>query len=428
MAKEVYRNRLIDSVIKKYLSFFKAVCIEGPKASGKTWAAKQCTKSEIMIGDPSDSFANRRLASLDVMAALRGEEPHLIDEWQEVPAIWDAVRAEVDKDSRRGRFILTGSSTPDKKGVLHSGTGRIPSIQLRPMSLYESGESSGRISLSSLFEGEFEGSVDSGQVLLTDIAKYIVRGGWPAAIDFSAEDAAYFARAYVDGIMRNDIPRVAPGTDLMKISQFMRSLARNESTTASRNTIRNDLNGEISEETAGNYLTILSRLFLLDDVPPFSPSVRSSLRIKQMAKHHYVDPSIPAALMNLNVRGIMGDLQTFGFLFESLVARDLEVYSTPLNGHLSYYRDRYGLEADFVLHLSDGRYALIECKLGEKGIEEGKSHLLKLRDLIRKHNTEIERTEDYIEEPSLLMIITGGRIAYTTEEGINIVPIGCLGP
>ena len=254
MAQEAYRNRLIDTLIKKHLSLFKAVCIEGPKASGKTWAAKQFSKSEIMLGDPSDSFSNRRLVSLDIMAALRGEEPHLIDEWQEVPAIWDAVRAEVDKDSRKGRFILTGSSTPDRKGILHSGTGRIPSIQLRPMSLYESGESSGLVSLSGLFEDKFSGSIDTGSVLLSDISKYIVRGGWPAAIDFSAEDAVYFARAYVEGIIVEDIPRVVPSTDISKISRFMRSLARNESTTASRNTVRKDLNGEISDDTENNYM------------------------------------------------------------------------------------------------------------------------------------------------------------------------------
>lgn len=420
MAKEVYRNRLIDSVIKKYLSLFKAVCIEGPKASGKTWAAKQCAKSEIMIGDPSDSFANRRLASLDVMAALRGEEPHLIDEWQEVPAIWDAVRAEVDKDSRRGRFILTGSSTPDKKGVLHSGTGRITSIQLRPMSLYESGESSGRISLSSLFEGEFEGSVDSGQVFLTDIAKYIVRGGWPAAIDFSAEDAAYFVRAYIDGIISEDVPRVAPSTDLAKITRFMRSLARNESTTASRNTIRKDFNGEISDDTASSYTTILTRLFQLDDIPPYSPEVRSSLRVKQMSKHHYVDPSIPSALLRLNVRSLMNDLQTFGFLFKSLALRDLLIYSSANGFNLYHYQDYRDNEVDAVVEAEDGSFGLIEIKLGTGDIEKGIKSLLKTNKALIETSGKGAR---------FLCVLSGlTPYAYKDKSGVIVVPLTALRP
>ena len=418
MAIEAYRNRLVDAVIKKYLSLFKAVCIEGPKASGKTWAAKQCAKSEIMIGDPSDSFANRRLVSLDIMAALRGEEPHLIDEWQEVPSIWDAVRAEVDKDSRRGRFILTGSSTPEKKGILHSGTGRISSIQLRPMSLYESGESSGRISLSSLFESELNVSVDNGQVLLSDIAKYIVRGGWPAAIDFNADDATYFARAYVSGIINEDIPRVAPATDLSKITRFMRSLARNESTTASRNTIRKDFDGEINGDTAGSYTTILTRLFQLDDIPPYSPEVRSSLRVKQMSKHHYVDPSIPAALLRLNVKSLMNDLQTFGFLFESLVLRDLLIYSSVNGFNLYHYQDYRDNEVDAVVEAEDGTFGLIEIKLGTGDVEKG------IKSLIKTNKALIETSGKGAE---FLCVISGlSPYAYKDPSGVVVVPITAL--
>ena len=420
MVQESYKIRLIDEKIRKYLSLFKAICIEGPKASGKTWAAKRSSKSSIMLGDPTDTFANRRLVELDIMAALRGEEPHLIDEWQEVPSIWDAVRAEVDKDSRRGRFILTGSSTPESKGVLHSGTGRIPSIVLRPMSLFESGESSGKVSLSSLFNSEMGTSLDTGQVYLNDLAKYIIRGGWPEALDFGEEDSSYFARAYVDGIMRNDIPRVAPGTDLMKISQFMRSMARNESTTASRNTIRNDLNGEISEETAGNYMTILSRLFLLDDVPPFSPSVRSSLRIKQMAKHHYVDPSIPAALLNLNIRGIMGDLQAFVFLFESLVLRDLKIYCDANDYKLFHYQDYRDNELDAIIESDDGSYGAIEIKLGTGEIEKGVKSLLK---------TDKAMKEVFGKGVKFLCVISGlSPYAYKRPDGVYVVPLTALKP
>ena len=420
MAKEVYKNRLIDSVIKKYLSLFKAVCIEGPKASGKTWAARNCSNSEIMLGDPSDSFANKRLVSLDVMAALKGDEPHLIDEWQEVPSIWDAVRAEVDKDSKRGRFILTGSSTPDKKGVLHSGTGRIPSIKLRPMSLYESGESSGFVSLSYLFEKDFAESMDTGQVLLEDLAKYIIRGGWPAAIDFSAEDASYFARAYIEGIISEDVPRVAPSTDLAKITRFMRSLARNESTTASRNTIRKDFNGEISDDTASSYTTILTRLFQLDDIPPYSPEVRSSLRVKQMGKHHYVDPSIPAALLRFNIRSLMNDLQTFGFLFESLVLRDLRIYC-DVNGYgLYHYQDYRDNEVDAVVEAEDGTFGLIEIKLGTGDIEKG------IKSLIKTNKALLENSG---KEAKFLCVISGlTPYAYKDPSGVIVVPLTALRP
>lgn len=420
MAKEVYKNRLIDSIIKKYLSLFKAVCIEGPKASGKTWAARNCSNSEIILGDPSDSFANKRLVSLDVMAALKGEEPHLIDEWQEVPSIWDAVRAEVDKDSRRGRFILTGSSTPDKKGVLHSGTGRIPSIKLRPMSLYESGESSGFVSLSYLFENDFTESMDTGQVFLEDLAKYIIRGGWPAAIDFSAEDASYFARAYIEGIISEDVPRVAPSTDLAKIMRFMRSLARNESTTASRNTIRKDFNGEISDDTASSYTTILTRLFQIDDIPPYSPEVRSSLRVKQMGKHHYVDPSIPAALLRLNIRSLMNDLQTFGFLFESLVLRDLRIYC-DVNGYdLYHYQDYRDNEVDAVVEAEDGTFGLIEIKLGTGDIEKG------IKSLIKTNKALLENSG---KEAKFLCVVSGlTPYAYKDPSGVIVVPLTALKP
>lgn len=420
MAQEAYRNRLIDTLMKKHLSLFKAVCIEGPKASGKTWAAKQFSKSEIMLGDPSDSFSNRRLVSLDIMAALRGEEPHLIDEWQEVPAIWDAVRAEVDKDSRKGRFILTGSSTPVRKGILHSGTGRIPSIQLRPMSLYESGESSGLVSLSGLFEDKFSGSIDTGSVLLSDIAKYIVRGGWPAAIDFSAEDAVYFARAYVEGIIVEDIPRVAPSTDISKISRFMRSLARNESTTASRNTVRKDLNGEISDDTANNYMGILTRLFQIDDILPYSPSVRSSLRVKQIPKHHYVDPSIPAALLRLNVKSLMNDLETFGFLFESLVLRDLQIYSAVNGFNLYHYQDYRDNEVDAVVEADDGAFGLIEIKLGTGDIEKG------IKTLIKTNKALIETSG---QGASFLCVISAlTPYAYKDPSGVIVVPLTALKP
>ena len=288
------------------------------------------------------------------------------------------------------------------------------------MSLYESGESSGLVSLSGLFEDKFSGSIDTGSVLLSNISKYIVRGGWPAAIDFSADDAVYFARAYVEGIIVEDIPRVAPSTDISKISRFMRSLARNESTTASRNTVRKDLNGEISDDTANNYMGILTRLFQIDDILPYSPSVRSSLRVKQMPKHHYVDPSIPAALLRLNVKSLMNDLETFGFLFESLVLRDLQIYSAVNGFNLYHYQDYKDNEVDAVVEADDGAFGLIEIKLGTGDIEKG------IKTLTKTNKALIETSG---QGASFLCVISGlTPYAYKDPSGVIIVPLTALKP
>ena len=302
MVNAEYRPRLIDKEIERKLGIFKAICIQGPKASGKTWAAAEHSRSSIMLGDPSGSFENRRLTELDPFHALSGEEPHLIDEWQEVPSLWDEVRHQVDTDSRKGRYILTGSSTPVNKGIMHSGTGRIDTVSMRTMSLFESGESSGRVSLSSLFDGGFGGMVDNDAPRLEELAYYIIRGGWPEAITIPPDSAHYFARSYVNGLLTEDISRIAPGTNIDKMSRFMRSLARNESTTASKRTIQRDLNGDISDETIDNYSNILARLFIIADQRPYSPSVRSSVRLKQMSKRHLTDPSLAAALLGLSIR------------------------------------------------------------------------------------------------------------------------------
>ena len=253
-----------------------------------------------------------------------------------------------------------------------------------------------------------------------DIAKYIVRGGWPAAIDFSAEDAAYFVRAYIDGIISEDVPRVAPSTDLAKITRFMRSLARNESTTASRNTIRKDFNGEISDDTASSYTTILTRLFQLDDIPPYSPEVRSSLRVKQMSKHHYVDPSIPAALLRLNVRSLMNDLQTFGFLFESLALRDLLIYSSANGFNLYHYQDYRDNEVDAVVEAEDGSFGLIEIKLGTEDIEKG------IKSLLKTNKALIETSG---KGAKFLCVISGlTPYAYKDTSGVIVVPLTALRP
>ena len=417
MVNAEYRPRLIDKEIERKLGIFKAICIQGPKASGKTWAAAEHSRSSIMLGDPSGSFENRRLTELDPFHALSGEEPHLIDEWQEVPSLWDAVRHQVDTDSRKGRYILTGSSTPVNKGIMHSGTGRIDTVSMRTMSLFESGESSGRVSLSSLFDGGFGGMVDNDAPRLEELAYYIIRGGWPEAITIPPDSAHYFARSYVNGLLTEDIPRIAPGTNLDKMSRFMRSLARNESTTASKRTIQRDLNGDISDETIDNYSNILARLFIIADQRPYSPSVRSSVRLKQMSKRHLTDPSLAAALLGLSVKSLFSDLQTFGFLFEALAERDLAVYAAAGDSAVMHYQDYRDNEADAVVVREDGRFGLIEIKLGTAEIDSAAKSLLKIQAVMASSGA----------EPSFLCVISGmSRYAYRRQDGVYVIPLTAL--
>lgn len=419
MENSLYRPRIIDSAIKEKLALSKAVCIQGPKASGKTWASLNQASSALMLGDSANNFANRRLTMLDVSFALKGAVPHLIDEWQEVPSIWDAVRNEVDKSPEKGRFILTGSSTPANKGIMHTGTGRISLIDMRTMSLYESGESSGAISLSSLFNGGLSGIIETGSVSIEDLAYYIVRGGWPDSLGVSAEYASSFASDYIKGLLQEDIPRVADSIDIMKMHRFMRSLARNESTTASKRTIQRDMNGEISDATIDSYASILSRLFLLSNQLPFSPSIRSSLRLKQMEKRHFTDPSIAAALLGMNQSSLLNDLQTFGFLFEALVERDLSIYAAASGNMLRHYQDYRGNEVDAIIEAPDGRWGAIEIKLGAGEIDYAAKTLLK---------TDKAMQEASGRGSSFLAVVCGlSSYAYKREDGVNVIPITALG-
>ena len=345
--------------------------------------------------------------------------PHLIDEWQEVPSIWDAVRNEVDKSPEKGRFILTGSSTPANKGIMHTGTGRISLIDMRTMSLYESGESSGAVSLSSLFNEGISGIIETGSVSIEDLAYYIVRGGWLDSLGVSAEYASSFASDYIKGLLQEDIPRVADSIDIMKMHRFMRSLARNESTTASKRTIQRDMNGEISDATIDSYASILSRLFLLSNQLPFSPSIRSSLRLKQMEKRHFTDPSIAAALLGMNQSSLLNDLQTFGLLFEALVERDLSIYAAASGNMLRHYQDYRGNEVDAIIEAPDGRWGAIEIKLGAGEIDYAAKTLLK---------TDKAMQEASGRGASFLAVVCGiSSYAYKREDGVNVIPITALG-
>ena len=388
MEKKGYRSRIIDNKIEEYLGVFGALCIEGPKWCGKTWTSSFHSRSEIYLGDPAGNFQNRNLAELSPDLVLQGETPRLIDEWQEVPPLWDAVRFHVDQSSEKGLFILTGSSTPNHKGILHSGAGRIARIRMRPMSLYESGNSSGMVSLGDLCADRME-SVMTGEVRLTDLIGYILRGGWPASLGLSIKEASLLPQQYLDAIVDDDVYRIdGVKRDTTKIRLLLRSLARNESTTATNRSLKNDVkekdDEDIDVDTIASYLDIFSRLFLIENQQPFSSKIRSSVRVKQAEKRHFADPSLAAALLGATEEKLLGDLNTLGFLFEALCERDLRIYADAFGGQLYHYQDYQNREVDAVIQLPGGEWCAFEIKLGANQIDEAAAVLVKLKNDIAK--------------------------------------------
>ncbi|MDE6361620.1 MAG: DUF4143 domain-containing protein [Clostridia bacterium] len=401
---------------------FGAICIEGPKWCGKTRTSSFHSKSEIMIGDPSNNFQNRQIAELSPSTVLEGATPRLLDEWQEVPPLWDAVRYTVDQRAEKGQFILTGSSTPNRKGVLHSGAGRIGKLRMRTMSLFESGDSSGKISLKDICDGKFVTAL-TGEVELKSLANCIVRGGWPGNLDVKAEDAQYLAESYINAILDDDASRIDDiKYDVHKMKLLLRSLARNESTTASNNSIIGDIkeyDGEsIDADTLVRYIDVFNRLFLLDNQQPFSTNIRSSVRVKQSEKRHFCDPSLACAILKANPERLMGDLETFGFMFESLCERDLRIYAESFDANLYHYQDYKNREIDAVIELQDGRWCAFEIKLGAKQIDNAAKNLLALSDDIKSKGGIA---------PSALCVICGmSNAAYMREDGVYVAPITAL--
>ena len=423
MPSEKYRPRLIDNIVEKYLTAFGAICIEGPKWCGKTWTSRHHSKSEILIGSPDGNFQNRRLANLSPEMVLDGDVPRLIDEWQDVASLWDAVRYEVDRRGQQGQFILTGSSTPKHKGILHSGAGRIARLRMHPMSLFEAGNSSGDVSLAELCQGRIKSKL-TGDVELRKIADYIVRGGWPGNQDNDIEAARLLPEEYITATIEDDIVRIdGVPRNRNKIELLLRSLARNESTTVSNKTIRNDIKAiddeDIDAKTISSYLDILDRLFLTDNQPAFSTNVRSSVRIKQAVKRHFVDPSLPCSLLQMNSDRLIGDLNTFGFLFEALVERDLKIYAETFGGKLYHYQDYRNQEVDAVIEFENGEWCAFEIKLGANQIEEAAHKLVILRNQIA--------SEPKGKPPKVLGVICGlSNAAYQREDGVFVVPITAL--
>ena len=329
--KSNYKQRVIDARVEKYLEAMGAICIEGPKWCGKTWTSSYHCKSEYLIGDPKNNFQNRQLAEIAPDTVLMGETPRLIDEWQEVPSIWDAVRYTVDRRAQKAQFILTGSSTPKRKGVLHSGAGRISKLRMRTMSLYESGDSTGAVSLEKLCNGELMPAL-TGEVDIQQLIYYVVRGGWPGNIGVSRENAQLLPESYINAILDDDIQRLDNiKYDKHKMKLLLRSLARNESTTVSNSQLLKDIKDTddetIDRTTVASYLDAFERMFLLDNLEPFSSNIRSSVRVKQAEKRHFCDPALACVLLKANQDRLLNDLNTFGFLFEALCERDLRIYA-----------------------------------------------------------------------------------------------------
>ena len=419
-----YKQRIADRLLERKVLGKGAVLIEGPKWCGKTTTAKQLAKSFLDLGDTAVLKQSESLIEISPQMLLKGNTPRLIDEWQALPSIWDTIRSEVDYRGKPSQFILTGSSIlPEADETMHSGTGRFATIKMRPMSLYESGESTGTVSLMDLFEGKSM-EVQQNDLTIEDIAYLTCRGGWPWATLISREVALDQAFDYFDSVVKKDILRV----DKVKRSAeraklLLRSYARNISQQVSYGTIRKDMLSNdastLDEDTVADYIKALKKLFVIEDLAAWNPNIRSKAAIRTSDTRHFVDPSIGTAALGLGPQDLINDLKSFGFFFEDMVVRDLRVYAEALDGELYHYRDSNGLECDTVLHRRNGSYALLEVKLGgEQNIEEGAMSMISLAK-----NIDTDKTPS----PSFMAVVVGvGQYAYQRKDGVYVIPIGCL--
>lgn len=425
-----YFKRISDELLSQRLQAMGAVLIEGPKWCGKTTTAAQQAESIIRLQDPDERGNYDAIAANRPSLFLHGDTPRLIDEWQDYPVVWDAVRLEVDKRQLVGQFILTGSNVVDEDQIRHSGIGRISRLQMGTMSLWESQESNGCISLRELFNNPQMDFEVFSELSVDDLIYAACRGGWPAAVCAKTQKAALsVARDYVNSVCTSDVIRIDGSRRNPQLTrQILRSYARNISTLAKTSQILQDViaSGDVdcTRPTFVDYVGVLERLFVIQDIGAWCPAIRSKTTIRSGAKRAFCDPSIAVALLGLTPISMQMQLNTFGFVFEQLCIRDLKAYTADQYATVSYYNDRYGLEADVVLHLDDGRYALIECKLGSAEIDSGAAHLLKLQELIREHN--LTEKQLPIREPDLLIVLTGGKVGYRRKDGVYVIPIGCL--
>lgn len=419
-----YLPRIIDPIIEKHLATFGAVCVEGPKWCGKTWTSSQHSKSQIFLADPKGNFQNRNLAEMAPSLVLKGDSPRLIDEWQEVPAIWDAVRFRVDETGMTGQFLLTGSATPKTKGILHSGAGRISNVRMRPMSLWESQDSSGEVSLQTLCASGHLDATMTETLELEQLARLIVRGGWPAVLHQKNPDITLIPQQYINAVIDNDIMRLDNiRRNSHKMRLLLKSLARNVATTVTDRTIMRDVKAaddeDIDKMTVSAYMDVLRRLFVIENVPAFSTNLRSGNRLKKAEKRLFCDPSLACSLLGTTDKNLINDLETLGFLFESLCLRDLRIYAESFGASLYHYQDYANREVDAVIAMPDGSWCAFEIKLGAHQIDQAAHTLKKLQASFKDAKQAVP--------PKILCVICGlSNAAYQRPDGVFVVPVTAL--
>ena len=421
---EKYKSRIADEILERKLKGKGAVLIEGPKWCGKTTTAEQISKSVLYMADPANGEQNLTLADINPSLLLTGDTPRLIDEWQLAPKLWDAIRFEVDHRGEEGQFILTGSAVPvDRNKIVHTGTGRFSWLLMRPMTLYESGESTGTVSLKDLFDGL---STINGinNLSLEDIAYLCCRGGWPRSIFLDKDIALDSAFDYYDAIVNSDMSRVdGVNRNPLRVKNLMRSYARNIGSQASIETIKNDMvnndSFDLDTDTVFSYINALKKIFVIEESPAWNPNLRSKTAIRTSDTRYFIDPSIATASLGIGPEDLINDLNTFGLVFETLCIRDLRVYAESINGNVYHYRDSSSLECDAVIHLRNGSYGLVEIKLGgDRLIDEGAKNLIKLQNKI---------DTEKMKKPSFMMVLTAtGNYAYKRDDDVYVIPVGCL--
>lgn len=424
LTKKGYKERLIDKDIEENLKIFGAISIEGPKWCGKTWTALNHSESVTFLNNTEDNFREKHLAEMDVNLVLDKEHPETIDEWQEVPAIWDAVRFKCDQDNEKGKYILTGSATPVSDKIHHSGAGRICKMKMYTMSLYESGDSSGDISLQDLFKDNVKNKLVN-KVELIKLAELIVRGGWPEALDLNIAGAMKITKSYIEAVLDKDIVEIdGVKRDKNKMEMLLRSLARNESTISTNNVLIRDIDDNVTEEeltvsrnTVADYLNVLNRLHLIENQNSFMYKIRSRSNVGKNPKRHFIDPSLGCAVLNITPEKLMNDLETFGFYFEALCERDLRIYAESIGAKLYHYRENdTGLEVDVIIEIADGEYGAIEIKLGSNQEEAAAKNLKKFYEMAEV-------------KPKFMCIICGLYNAIIKRpDGIYVLPITALKP
>lgn len=416
-----YKTRIYDKMISRVLRTAGGVLIEGPKWCGKTASALKAAQSVVFLQDPDNAEHYAGVIASQPSLLLHGEPPLLLDEWQMFPVLWDAVRFAIDKRGTTGQFLLTGSAVPTDHATAHSGTGRIARVRMRPMSLFESGESNGQVSLAALFSHADTAVEGRSALSVAEIAYLLCRGGWPATLTMGHDDALGVAYNYLDMVVNGDVSRVdGIEKNPERTRLLLQSLARNITTLATNKTILQDVTSNdigMSDRTLDSYMNVLQRIFVVEDMPAWAPAIRSKTAIRTAKKRHFVDPSIAAAALRLTPEALLQDFVAFGYMFESLCARDVRVYAQACDGDVLHYRDRTGLEADMIVRLHDGRWAAIEVKLGSRQVDEAAANLLRLKQ---------KAEEASILSPSFLMVLTGGEFAYRRPDGVCVVPLGCL--